>query len=170
MIKELKYLGIRGGLKEPIQVGKNFSVFNLCFEEELLLTETICTEDLNLPHIKPFDKVKIDDDWYYNCCLITDDAMSYIPAYLFAPARKFYLYVPPKPIESIKLAVALQACDFPDDVIEEMIDAEVSTHYNHSSVYIDWSNNFYFPRFKAWLIETYGERIQEFTAFAIAST
>lgn len=64
----------------------------------------------------------------------------------------------------------LDACDFPDDMEEELASNEVSTHYQCDILYVDWKDNEYFLISKQWLIETYGEIVKKYNKFGIQAT
>jgi len=67
----------------------------------------------------------------------------------------------------------LDACDFPEDVEDELAGMEISTHYQNDVVGIwKWEKekDDSLPFFKKWLLDTYGEKVREYRFFAIMST
>ena len=54
---------------------------------------------------------------------------------------------------------------------EELTGEEISTHYEGGTAYIDWDDeDGRFPVFSAWLLETYGEIVKNYTSFTIDPT
>lgn len=76
----------------------------------------------------------------------------------------------------IKLTPVINAAGLPGPVEEELTNNEVSTHYNHGMAIIDnWDKTdendpWTFPKFKAWLVETYGEEIKQYKHFGVIAT
>lgn len=72
-------------------------------------------------------------------------------------------------MKKIELAVALEASDFTDEVEQECIDNEISTHYTDGSFRLNWENS-NLPNMKKWLVDTYGEEIKKYKVFSISAT
>lgn len=73
-------------------------------------------------------------------------------------------------MKEIKLIPFLDACDFSEEVEEELCASEISTHYNNDVLYIsDWEK-YRYPLTQEWLIETYGDKIKDYKQFGIAAT
>jgi hypothetical protein len=72
--------------------------------------------------------------------------------------------------KEIKTTAYLEAIDFTGEIEDEMVDNSISTHYEGSSFYIDWSDSDDMPVTQAWLLKTYGPAIKEFGVFTINPT
>lgn len=73
-------------------------------------------------------------------------------------------------MKKLDLVPQLEARDFNKEVEEEMVDNDVSIHYESDGVDIDWEDDESFPVTKNWLLETYGEVVKEHSFFAIEAT
>ena len=70
----------------------------------------------------------------------------------------------------IDLIPYLNACDFTEEMIDELTGMEISTHYQHDVMSVDWKDKDYLIETKKWLLETYGEDIKGYSSFAISAT
>lgn len=75
-----------------------------------------------------------------------------------------------RPAPKFVLIPYIDAADFPNDVTDECVDAEVPTHYSSGIMRIDWSDPDDMPRTQAWLVETFGEQVREHQRFAVQGT
>ena len=73
-------------------------------------------------------------------------------------------------MKTIDLIPFLYAGDFPHTLVDEMVDNDVSTHYQNDVMYLDWDEEEEQPETKKWLIETYGEEVKKYDHFAVQST
>ena len=71
--------------------------------------------------------------------------------------------------QEIEFIVLLDACDWDEEVEQEMQDHDVSTHYQNDTVYIEYGDESWTETNK-WLVETYGEEIKNYSQFAITAT
>lgn len=72
-------------------------------------------------------------------------------------------------MEKIKLIVKLDACLFSNEIEDECVDRDISTHYQNDLFYLDWTDD-EMPLMKKWLISEYGEEIKKYTSFAVQAT
>jgi hypothetical protein len=72
--------------------------------------------------------------------------------------------------KKIKLAVQLDASNFPSEVEEECVDYDISTHYQHSAFSLDWEDADEMPEMKFWLLATYGLEIRKHRSFLVWAT
>ncbi len=87
-----------------------------------------------------------------------------------------------KAFKQIKFIVEIDASYFSQEMDEELIDNEISTHYNPGSLYLDWKGfdidnpkpkkkyEEEYHASKKWLVETYGPEIKKFKSFHISPT
>lgn len=73
-------------------------------------------------------------------------------------------------MKKLELIPYIYAGDIPDDIVDEEFVDIVSTHYPDDIAHINWKDEEYFPKFKLWLIEEYGEEVKKYGDFAIQST
>lgn len=74
----------------------------------------------------------------------------------------------PTKFMKIELIPLIDACDFPTAVEDELAGFEVSTHYQCDIIGVEFDGGY--PKLEAWLVETYGEEIKQYTQFAILAT
>lgn len=74
-----------------------------------------------------------------------------------------------KEYKDIKLIPVLDAAEFPEDVTNELVTYDISTHYQNDVMYLDWDNAD-FIELERWLINKYGPTIRDYNYFAILST
>lgn len=72
-------------------------------------------------------------------------------------------------MKEIKLIPLIDASDFTEEVDEEFAINEISTHYQHDLIFLDWEEDD-LPVFKEWLITEYGQEIKQYKQFAIIAT
>ncbi len=72
-------------------------------------------------------------------------------------------------MKNIELIPYIYAGDFSDEMLIELIDREINTHYQNDVFSIDWKEDKLIAT-KQWLLETYGEVIKNYDTFAIQST
>lgn len=72
--------------------------------------------------------------------------------------------------KKLELIPWIEAIDFPHEVEEECRSADISTHCDDSTFYIDWKDSNSMPLMQAWLIETYGKAIRKRDHFCIMAT
>jgi len=75
----------------------------------------------------------------------------------------------PKKKLKISMVPEIDASDFPKDVNDELEAEDIYTHYQCDGVGFEWDEDS-FPLLKAWLVETYGEDIKQYTDFSIIPT
>ena len=73
-------------------------------------------------------------------------------------------------MNKLKLIPQLDACQFPGNVVEEFEDNDINTHYQADDVYLQWEDEDDMPMLKAWLLETYGDVVQDYKTFAVSPT
>jgi len=71
--------------------------------------------------------------------------------------------------QEIEFIVLLDACDWNEDVEQEMQEHDVTTHYSHSIAWIEYGDESW-TKTNKWLVETYGEEIKKHGRFAILAT
>jgi len=74
--------------------------------------------------------------------------------------------------EKINLCVKIDASYFTTEVEVELIDKDISIHYQNDVVnFWKWDEaREHYPVFQDWLLEKYGEDIKQYRTFAIIAT
>jgi len=72
-------------------------------------------------------------------------------------------------MREFELIPYIYAGDFPEEVVNEICD-RVNVHYQDDVAHIDWEDEECFPKFQAWLLQAYGEKVKNYKYFAIQST
>ena len=76
-------------------------------------------------------------------------------------------------MKELVLIPELDACDFPHEVDEELVENDIGVHYESNGLHFDWEECEKEGRFKVtrkWLLDTYGEVVREHSSFSISPT
>lgn len=73
-------------------------------------------------------------------------------------------------MSKFELIPLLNACDFEDDMENELAENEISTHYQNEVMHIDWDEEEEYPETKKWLLDNYGEEAKNYKSFGISAT
>lgn len=73
-------------------------------------------------------------------------------------------------MEDIRFIPVVYAGDFSEEIEDELLEYDISTHYQSDILVIDWKFEDYFPKLKKWLLETYGEEIKKYEQIGIEAT
>jgi hypothetical protein len=73
-------------------------------------------------------------------------------------------------MEDIRFIPIVYAGDFSEEIEDELLEYDISTHYQSDILVIGWKFEDYFPKLKKWLLETYGEEIKKYGQIGIEAT